>query len=77
MGKGILLVTELFPPAVGGCATLLAKPVYGRITRVPVTVLSGTQGSSLVLDLQFQVPVQRRSTDLGVECARRPNCASI
>lgn len=53
MGKGILLVTELFPPAVGGSATLLAS-VYGRITRMPVTVLSGTQGSSRG-DLGFQV----------------------
>jgi phosphatidylinositol alpha-1,6-mannosyltransferase len=39
MSADILLVTELFPPAVGGSAALFAN-VYGRMRAVKVTVLA-------------------------------------
>ncbi len=39
MSADILLVTELFPPAVGGSAALFAN-VYGRMPAVKVTVLA-------------------------------------
>lgn len=39
MTPRILLVSELFPPAVGGSAALLAN-IYGRLDGFPVTVMS-------------------------------------
>ncbi len=45
MSADILLVTELFPPAVGGSAALFAN-VYGRMPAVKVTVLTDPDSSS-------------------------------
>jgi phosphatidyl-myo-inositol dimannoside synthase len=45
MSADILLVTELFPPAVGGSAALFAN-VYGRMPAVKVTVLTDPDASS-------------------------------
>ncbi len=50
MSVEILLVTELFPPAVGGSAALFAN-VYGRMPSVKVTVLADPISS------QSSVPV--------------------
>jgi phosphatidylinositol alpha-1,6-mannosyltransferase len=45
---GILLVTELFPPAVGGSAELLGN-AYSRVTTVPTTVLTDTSSGARVV----------------------------
>ena len=38
MGRDVLLVTELFPPAIGGSSELFAN-IYSRLDGARVTVL--------------------------------------
>ena len=56
MSDPILLVTELFPPAVGGSAVLFWN-AYGRLKDVPVTVLTSatTAGESQHQDGPFRI----------------------
>jgi phosphatidylinositol alpha-1,6-mannosyltransferase len=69
---GILLVTEVFPPAIGGSGVLLEN-VYRRLTATPVTVLTDGASAGLVeirggLETH-QVPM--RAHDWGL---LRPSC---
>src|SRR6476620_1872244 len=41
---GILLLSELYPPTIGGSGVLL-ESLYSRLTDVPVQVLTGAGGS--------------------------------
>src|SRR5688572_29069510 len=41
--QGLLLVSELFPPAIGGSAVLFGE-IYSRLGDLPVTVLSERVG---------------------------------
>ena len=71
MSDPILLVSELFPPAVGGSAVLFWN-VYGRLKNVPVTVLASTvtAGSSEHQDGPFRiVPAQLNGTYRGIRPA--------
>lgn len=71
MSDPILLVSELFPPAVGGSAVLFWN-VYGRLKDVPVTVLTSTvpAGSSEHQDGAFSiVPTSLNGTYRGVRPA--------
>ncbi len=47
--NGILLLTELFPPAVGGSAVLFHE-IYSRLTGLPVTVLTDPRPRKVASD---------------------------
>ena len=69
--QGILLVTEVFPPAVGGSGSLL-ESVYSRSTGVPVTVLTdGDAGPPISRGTISVHAIPMRAPDWGL---LRPAC---
>jgi phosphatidylinositol alpha-1,6-mannosyltransferase len=57
--RGILLVSEVFPPAVGGSAELFGN-VYSRVTSVPTSVLTDEGTGARQSDQTFQEVYERR-----------------
>ena len=57
----VIVLSELFPPAIGGSAVLLGE-IYSRLTNVPVRVLTDQTSSAGPLPAQMShVPVTYRS----------------
>jgi phosphatidylinositol alpha-1,6-mannosyltransferase len=53
-GIGVVLVTDIFPPAVGGSGELLAN-VYRRLAPVPVRVLTTGRESERIESKEFEI----------------------